>query len=55
MGLSYHSRGRPTPGDSIDTALVYDVPAGTDPESIRAAPWAVLGRRNRRPISGLAT
>jgi len=34
MRLSYHSRGRPTPRDSITTALVYDVPVGTDPESI---------------------
>jgi hypothetical protein len=30
MGLSYHSRGRSTSGDSITIALVYDVAVGTD-------------------------
>jgi hypothetical protein len=34
MRLSYHTRGRSTPGASITNALVYDVPVGTDPETI---------------------
>jgi len=34
MGLSYHNRCGPTPGDSIDTALGHHVPVGSDPESI---------------------
>ena len=43
-----------SPGDAIDTAVVFDVPVGTDLESDRAPRRPVLGGRNRRALSGLA-